>query len=308
MPDNVLRGWVVVNLPSHTGWQQLPGIRRDLDRAVRAHLRSRCRGVIVDHSSVLALDDAVFVALVRAYVHTHTLGHPLRLVIPPGRRQLQHIVHNIGLSTILGVYPCLQAAVLGAPAFPTKVHPARIQPVVEALRQLSWRAHGLSLPQTSPIHADLSAKHFPPADLTVTVDPAEARDRVRISAHGAFTLAGVRRLAEVLTSLVDRNVPHLRLEAIGPSQGGDLLPVLMAIRWRTVALQGCLHLPDPPQWIHRILTREGLLQSFGPCADCSSHGRRAFSQTAREAQKIRNVRKTEEPLPGPDSRVDQVEQ
>lgn len=306
MPDNVLRGWVVVNLPAHTGWQQLPGIRRDLDRAVRAHLRSRCRGVIVDHSGVLAVDDAVFAALVRAYVYTHTLGHPLRLVIPPGRRQLQHIAHSIGLSAILGIYPCLQAAVLGAPAFPAKVHPARIQPVVEALRHLSWRAHGPSLPQASPIHADLSAKPFPPADLTVSVDPAESGDGARISAHGAFTRAGVQRLAEVLTSLVDRNIPHLCLEAIGPSQGGDLLPVLMAVRWRTVALHGCLHLPDPPQWIHRLLTREGLLHSFGPCAECSSHGRRAFAQKAREAREAEKPGRSV--LPGPDSRVDQVEQ
>lgn len=283
--QHLIQGWVVVRLPAETGWNNFAEIRESMCDALHLCANGHHTGVVIDFTGTVLSDSSALVSLARTCTRAELMSCPMRVVIPTTSAQLRHILHTIGLSSVLPTYGNVRAAVSAAGPLSMKTDAAEMQRVLDALRLLRLTAGEPSSPydaprDTQPESAPGKTSKKAMGDIPEEV-PGKQDLRLEVAEHsgngplclrlvGVLTRESVRRVGDALTSLVDSSLHHLRVDTSATSGVRDVLPVLLGIRWRVAANSGCLHLPSPPEWLSRMVRREGLRRAFVPCASCDS--------------------------------------
>lgn len=269
-------------MPAEAGWNNFAEIREAMCDALHLCAKGHHTGIVIDFTGTVLTDSSALVSLARTCTRAELMRCPMRIVIPAMSVQLRHVLHSIGLGSVLPMFGNVHAAVSAAGPSPMKTDAGEIQRVLDALRLLRLTAGEPSSAGTQPESAPGGTSKKATGEVP-DERPGKQDLRVEVAEHygdgdgplhlrliGALNRASIRHVGDALTSLVDRSLHHLRVDTSATCGICDIMPVLLGVRWRVAANGGCLHLPSPPDWLSRMVRREGLRTAFAPCTSCAS--------------------------------------
>jgi anti-anti-sigma factor len=251
----VRRNVVVIRLPERAGWHNFPEIRDALCRAMAGR---RDRSIVIDFTGTILVDTAGLVLLARTYSRARLVGCPVRIVVPATAPSLRHALHTSGLDVVLPPFELVDDAIAATSRLNQDADMTR---VLEQIRMLNRRHDPLSPPGQGGSDTGLA----------ITVDQDLSSGTARLRLIGALTYAANSKLATELYALVGGGRHHLIVELhTGTGEVGDVLSVLLGIRWQAAALGGCLAVPVRPERLDRAIRQGALEGVFAPCPDCAT--------------------------------------
>lgn len=246
--------FLVLRLPREVAWRNYPEIRDALCRALAGAANEGRAGVVVDFSRTALLDASGLVLLARAQTRARLLDCQFRAVAPAEATEVRSALGNIGLTTLIAVYPSLAEATRDPCPPGTRTLVPDMSRVLDAIRG----AYGGR--RSSPLDP-------PVAGLVIEVAPGRTAGHATVLLRGSCDAGAVSRLGQTLTSLVDSGRRHLVIDLSDrPAIRYDTLTVLSGIRWRVTDQGGCLTIASPPAVLRAAIRREGLDSAFAPCA------------------------------------------